>query len=68
MSTPRDTKAGVSQVSVLSSTLYSLYINDTTQTPGVHLALFANDTCIYTPDRKDGYVLGKIQRSPTSIE
>jgi hypothetical protein len=35
--------------------------NDTPQTPGVSLALFADDTCLYATDRKEGYVLTKIQ-------
>jgi hypothetical protein len=29
---------------------------------GVNLALFADDTCLYATDRKEGYVLRKIQR------
>jgi hypothetical protein len=28
----------------------------------VNLALFADDTCLYATDRKEGYVLRKIQR------
>jgi hypothetical protein len=51
----------VPQGSVLSPTLYNLYINDTPQTPGINLALFADDICIYTTDRKERYVLRKIQ-------
>jgi hypothetical protein len=47
------------QGSVLSSTLYNLYVNDTSQTSGVILALFADDTCLYATDRKEGYVLRK---------
>jgi hypothetical protein len=43
MSTPREIQAGVLQGSVLSPTLYSMYINDTPQTPSVYLALFADD-------------------------
>jgi hypothetical protein len=39
-----------------------LYINDTHQTSGVNLALFADDTYLYATDRKEGYVLRKIQR------
>jgi hypothetical protein len=54
MSTPREMRAGVPQGSVLSPTLYNMYINDAPQTPGVHLALFADDTCLYTTDRREG--------------
>jgi hypothetical protein len=61
MSTPRDIQAGVPQSSVLSPTLYSLYINDAPQTPGVYLGLFADDTCIYATDREEGYALRKLQ-------
>jgi hypothetical protein len=32
----------------------NLYINDTPQTPSVNLALFADDTCLYATDRKEG--------------
>jgi hypothetical protein len=53
ISTPRDIKAGVPQGSVLSLTFYSLYINGTSQTPGVYLVLFTDDTCIYATDRKE---------------
>jgi hypothetical protein len=62
LSTPRYMQAGVPQGSVLSPTLYNLYINDTPQTSGVNLALFADDTCLYSTDRKEGYVLRKIKR------
>jgi hypothetical protein len=54
MSTSMDIQPGVPQGSVLSPTLYSLYINDTPQTPRVYLGHFADDTCIYTTDRKEG--------------
>jgi hypothetical protein len=60
-------QAGVPQGSVLSHTLYNLYINDTPQTPGVNLALFANDTCLYATGRNVGYVLSKIQRGLDSM-
>jgi hypothetical protein len=62
ISTPRYMQAGVPQVYVLSPTLYNLCINDTPQSPGVNLALFADDICLYATDRKEGYVLRKIQR------
>jgi hypothetical protein len=68
MSTPREIQAGVPQGSVLSPTLYNLSINDAPQSPDVHLALFADDTCIYSTDRKETYVLRKLQRGLTLIE
>jgi hypothetical protein len=52
----------VPQGSVLSPILYNLYVNDTPQTPSVNLGLFADYTCLYATDRKEGYVLKKIQR------
>jgi hypothetical protein len=68
LSTPREIQAGVPQGSVLAPTLYSLYINDTPQTSGVHLALFADDTCTYAADRKESYVLRKLQRGLNAME
>jgi hypothetical protein len=67
MSTPRCMKAGVPQGSVLSPTPYNLYINDTPQTSGVNIALFADDTCLYATDHKEGFVLRKIQRGLNAI-
>jgi hypothetical protein len=36
-------------------------------TPGANLVLFADDTCLYATDRKEGYVLRKIQRELNSV-
>jgi hypothetical protein len=68
ISTPKDIHAGVSQGSFLSTILYSLYINNTPQIPGVSLGLFADDTCIYATDGKECYVLRKLQRGLGAIE
>jgi hypothetical protein len=68
LSTPGEIQAGVPQVSVLAPTLYSLHINDTVQTPGVHLALSDDDTCIHATDRKESYVLRKFQRNLNAKE
>jgi hypothetical protein len=54
-------QAGVPQGSILSPTVYNLYINDTPQTSGVNLTLFEDNTWLYVTDRKEGYVLKKIQ-------
>jgi hypothetical protein len=68
MSTPRVMQAVVPQGSVLSHTLFNMYINDASQTRGVHLALFADDTCLYPADRKEGFIVRKFQRGLSSIE
>jgi hypothetical protein len=44
---PQDIQGEVPQGSVLSPTLYNLFIHDTPQAPGVYLALFADDIYIY---------------------
>jgi hypothetical protein len=51
----------------MSPTLYDLYINYTTQTSGINLALFADDTCLYATDRKEGYVQRKTQSGLDSM-
>jgi hypothetical protein len=61
LSVPRDVQAGVPQGSILSPTLYRIYINDMPQTPGVYLSLFADDNSVYAADHKEGYIPGKLQ-------
>jgi hypothetical protein len=61
LSVPRYMEAGEPQGSVLSPTLYNLYINDTPEAIGVNLALFAEDTCLSATYRKEGYVDRKLQ-------
>jgi hypothetical protein len=68
MSEPRKMRAGVSQVSALFRTLYNVYMNNTSQTPCVYLALFVDDTCLYATDRKEGFVCRNIQRCLSSME
>jgi hypothetical protein len=61
-------EAGVPQGSVLCPTLYNMYINYAPQTHGVYLAFFADDTCLYAMDRKEGFVVRKLQRGLNSME
>jgi hypothetical protein len=68
LSTARKMQAGVPQVSVSSPTLFNLYVNDAHKTHGVHLALFADDTCLYATDRKAGFIVRKLQRGLSSME
>jgi hypothetical protein len=62
-------EAGVPQGSVLSPTLYNLYINDTppSQANGVHLTLFVDNTCVYATDRKEGCIVRKLQHGLDSM-
>jgi hypothetical protein len=48
--------------------LYNMYINDAPQTPGVYLALFAGDTCLCATDRKEDFVVIKLQRGLSPME
>jgi hypothetical protein len=68
ISTPREMQGGVLQGSVLSPTLYIMYINDATQTPGVHLALVADDTCLYATVCKEGFVVRKLQSGLSKMQ
>jgi hypothetical protein len=45
-----------------------IYINDTLQTPDVYVGLFADNTCIYATDCKEGYVFRKLKRGLIAIE
>jgi hypothetical protein len=51
----------VPQVSVLSPTLSNIHINDAPNTHGVYLALFADGNCVYGADRKEDFVVRKLQ-------
>jgi retron-type reverse transcriptase len=68
ISTHSEIEAGVPQGFVLAPTIYNLYINDISQTPGFQLAFFADDTYIYATERKEGYVLRKLQLCLTAME
>jgi retron-type reverse transcriptase len=68
MSTPRIMKAVVPQGSVLSPTLFNMYVNETPQAIGFHLALFAADSYLYATERKEGYVLRKLHFGFNSVE
>jgi hypothetical protein len=45
-----------------------VYIYDTPQTPGDYLGLFVDDTCIHATDRRESYVLIKLQQGLSAIE
>jgi hypothetical protein len=59
--------AGVPQGSVLAPVLYNLYINDAPVAPGTHLALLADDTCIYATEKHERRVTNKLQHGLTAV-
>jgi hypothetical protein len=63
----RNTSRGATRFRSIPNLVQFIYINYAPQNPGVHLALFADDTFIYCTDRKEGYVLRKLQRGLTSV-
>jgi hypothetical protein len=66
-STPKKIAVGVHNGSVFAPILYSLCINDATAAPGIHLALFADDTCIYATEKHELCVLCKLQHGLTAV-
>jgi hypothetical protein len=66
-SSPRKVAAGVAQGSVLAPLLCSLYTNDAPAAPGIHLALFADDTCVYATEKHERRVLNTLQRGLNAV-
>ncbi|GFW88227.1 RNA-directed DNA polymerase from mobile element jockey [Trichonephila clavipes] len=50
LSNPRPILSGLPQGSLLGPNLFNLYINDIPKAVGVHLALYADNTAIFTPN------------------
>jgi alpha-D-ribose 1-methylphosphonate 5-triphosphate synthase subunit PhnL len=67
ISSPRKVEAGVSQGSVLATVLHSLYRNYAPEEPGIHLALFEDDTCVNVTEKHARRLLNKFQRGLTAV-
>lgn len=67
LSASRETVETV-QGTALAPVLYSPYTNNTTPARGTHLALFADDTCIYIAEKHERRVFFKLQRGLTAVK
>jgi hypothetical protein len=67
ISMPREIAERVPQGSILAPILYSLHINDALAAPTIHLALLADDTCIYATEKHESRVPCKLQQSLTAV-
>jgi hypothetical protein len=67
LSSFREIAVRAPQGSVRTPVLYNLYINDASVASETHLALFADDTCIYATEKSKCRDLCKLQRGLTSV-
>jgi hypothetical protein len=61
-------QAEVTHFTVLTPTLFNMYMNDAPQTNDPHLAFFVVDTCLYVTDHEERFVVRKLQRCLSSVE
>lgn len=67
-SSMRNIQAGVPQGSVLAPVLYNIYTHDMPNEPGVHLALYADDTALYTSSINIKFAVSRLQRGLNRVE
>ena len=67
LSSPRPVRAGVPQGSTLSPLLYALYTSDIPRTDKVELAMYADDTALYTTDRSAWILAERLQRAADAL-
>ena len=64
---PRFLSAGVPQGTTLSSILYSLYTIDIPRSEYVHLAMYADDTALYTSSRNTRLQAERLQKEAHAL-
>ncbi|GFW85818.1 RNA-directed DNA polymerase from mobile element jockey [Trichonephila clavipes] len=68
LSTPRPILSGVPQESLLGPKLFNLYINDIPKAVGVHLAMYADNTAIFTQNIYNCYIIEQLQNYVIRLE
>ncbi|CAL1267288.1 unnamed protein product [Larinioides sclopetarius] len=61
LSSPRPILSGCAQGSLLSPTLFNIYVNDIPKNPNCHLAIFADDTAVLTKHKHPDIALKCLQ-------
>lgn len=67
-SAPQQIKAGVPQGSVLGPTLFNIYMADIPRPPGIELALYADDSALYTAHRRTEVIRKLLQNGLDLME
>ncbi|GFS67980.1 RNA-directed DNA polymerase from mobile element jockey [Trichonephila clavipes] len=68
LSTPRPILSGVPQGSLLGPKLFNLYINDIPKAAEVHLAMYADDTAIFTQNIYNRNIVERLQNYVIRLE
>lgn len=68
LSSARPIKAGVPQGSLLGPTLFNIYINDMPRTPGVDIALYADDTALVAQSLRGNLASRRLQLALDNLE
>ncbi|GBL93978.1 hypothetical protein AVEN_76699-1 [Araneus ventricosus] len=61
LSNPRPILSGCEQVSLLSSAVFNIYVNDIPNLPSCHLAIFADDTATLTRHKRPDIAVQALQ-------
>ncbi|GBN55988.1 RNA-directed DNA polymerase from mobile element jockey [Araneus ventricosus] len=68
ISSPRPILSGCAQGSLLSPTLFNIYVNDIPKTRSCHLAIFADDTAILTKHKDPHTIITRLQHYISQLQ
>ncbi|GFV65726.1 RNA-directed DNA polymerase from mobile element jockey [Trichonephila clavipes] len=68
LSSPRPIRSGLPQGSLSSPLLFTLYVNDISQTDSSHLAMFADDTAVISQNKRFSVVIFNLKHYISLLE